>query len=270
MRDFGKIVVHRGRAHVDDFLASCVCVHKTGLPLFRQDADESMLDDPSCWVLDQGLRFQPDLLNFDHHHIDEEICSLTMVLDHMYGVGYREHIPQLRYVEIYDSQGSSKAAKFAGAPAESLEIAGSLVQQFVLKAFSRVEGLVGDDLRPVMSSVGGEICGKIEGSRAMMESLDLHARIVDVGGFTVLDITECEGHDLPTKNWCRSKGLSPVAILAKDPRRRESVRLISIDRSAISFPTDDPSCSFVHPSGFMAVFPESVDWVGVFSRGIVG
>lgn len=270
MRDVGtgRIVVHRGRAHTDDFLASCVCLHKTGLPLFRADADDSMLDDPSCWVLDQGMRHQPELLNFDHHQTDDEVCSLTMVLDHLYGPSYRDRIPQLRYIEIYDSHGSFKAAAFAGAPAEALEVASSLVQRFVLAAFSAIEGEVAGDFRSVMLRVGSELCGSIEGIPVAMESLDLHAKMVQALGLSVLDVTECRGYDLPTKDWCRSKGLFPAAVLARDPRTPGSLRLVAIDRSSVSF-GEDPSCSFVHPSGFMAVFPESEDWRAVFSRGIV-
>jgi hypothetical protein len=264
----GRIVVHRGRAHVDDFLASCVCVHKTGLPLFRQDADEGVLDDPSCWVLDQGMRFEPELLNFDHHHTDDEICAFTMVLDHLYGASCRDYFPQLRYVEIYDSHGASKAAKFAGAPREALDISASLVQQFVLRAFSSVEGEVGDDFIPLMRKVGGEICDKIESMPVMMESLDRHSKIEHFMGLEILDITLCEGQDLPTKAWSSQRNLSPDAILAKDPRLAGSLRLIAVDRSRVNF-RPDPSCSFVHPSGFLAVFPESEDWRTILSKTIV-
>lgn len=265
--DMVRIIVHRGRAHVDDFLASCVCLHKTGLPLFRQDADSHSLDDPRCWVLDQGMRFEPELLNFDHHHIDEEICSLTMVLDHLYGDSYRSHFPQLRYVEIYDSRGSSKAAKFAGAPKESLDLASSLVQQFVLKAFSSVEGEVGDEFLPLMRMVGAEICEKIESTSAIMEILDRNAKIVRFMDMDILDVVSCEGHDLPTKAWCSARGLSPTAILARDPRFPGYLRMIAVDRAKIHF-RSDPACSFVHQNGFLASFPESEDWRTILSRTI--
>lgn len=265
--DTGRIIVHRGRAHVDDFLASCVCVHKTGLPIFRQDADSCSLDDPNCWVLDQGMRFEPELLNFDHHHIGDEICSLTMVLDHLYGPSYRCHFPQLRYIEIYDSQGASKAAKFAGAPKEALDSASSLVQQFILKAFSSVEGEVGGEFLPLMRMVGAEICGKVESTPAIMEILDRDAKVIRFMDMDVLDVTSCDGNDLPTKAWCSTKGLSPSVILANDPRLTGSLRLIAVDRDRISF-GPDTACSFVHPSGFLAVFPESEDWRLILSKTI--
>jgi len=47
-----SIVVHTGRAHADDFLAACVCRFRLGLDVFRLPVDESMLEDPECWVLD--------------------------------------------------------------------------------------------------------------------------------------------------------------------------------------------------------------------------
>lgn len=257
-----KIVVHHGRSHVDDFLAACVCVHKTGLPLFRCPVNSGMLDDPSCWVLDQGSRFEPELRNFDHHHTDEEICSLTMVLDYFYGKSYREHFPQFSYIEIHDSHGASKAAKFAGLPPDGLEIASSLVQRFVLSAFSRIEGEVGDTFYPLMLEVGREMCEKIENISYLMEELDRSARLVDLEGLVVLDVTTCETQtpdQLPTKSWCRNRNVSPAAILTKDSRAQESYRLVSVDRSKIIF-RENPLCSFVHSSGFLAAFGRLEDW----------
>ena len=250
---------------MDDFLASCVCVHRTGLPLYRIVAEPAMLDDPSCWVLDQGFRFEPELHNFDHHQTGDAICSLTMVLDHFYGGSYRDHIPQFSYVEIHDSQGSSKAAKFAGLSLEGLEVAGSLVQHFVLKAFSRIEGEVADPFYSVLREVGSELCSRIETVSALSLELDRSARIVEKDGLKVLDVTACETDEpdqLPTKSWCRKNNLSPAAILTKDARIPGSYRLVGVDRSKITF-GESHLCSFVHASGFLAVFERLEDWESI-------
>lgn len=258
----GRIVVHPGRAHVDDFLASCVCVHRTGLPLHRLAVKPDMLEDPSCWVLDQGFRFEPELLNFDHHQTSEEICSLTMVLDHFYGPSYRDHLPQFSYIEIHDSRGSSKAAKFAGLSQDGLEVAGSLIQHFVLKAFSRIEGEVADPFYSIVSEVGSELCSRIETVSALALELDRSSRLVEMDGLKVLDVTGCETDEpdeLPTKSWCKKNNLSPSVILTRDARMQGSYRLVSVDKSKVVF-SKNPLCSFVHASGFLAVFERLEDW----------
>lgn len=255
------IVVHGGRAHVDDFLASCVCLHKTGTPLFRMDADQKMMDDPSCWVLDQGLRFEPELHNFDHHHLKEKICSLTMVLDHFYDPSYRSHLPQLAYIEIHDSVGSSKAAKFAGISYDGLEVASSLVQHLLLKSFSAIEGRVDNPMLSLMSSMGGELCGRIEELPILLSLLDANAKILDFSGLKVLDVTECisdESDRLPTKSWCEQRGIHPSVILTKDSRRSGQYRMISVNKS-LRF-RFNPMCEYTHPSGFLTVFGRLEDW----------
>lgn len=260
----GRIIVHRGRAHVDDFLAGCVCVYKTGLQLFRMNVDEGMLNDPSCWVLDQGLRFEPDLHNFDHHHLNDQICSLTMLLDHLYPGPYREFIPQLEYIEIHDSVGSSRAGRFAGLPYEGLEVASSLVQQLLLKGFSKIEGLVSDPFRSIMSSMGGELCGRIEEIPRMMGELDAKAKIVESCGLKVLDVTGCDVSEpdrLPTKSWCERMGVSPAVILTKDSRRPGLYRMVGVDRSVRFVP--GKNCEYTHPSGFLTVFSDLDDWESI-------
>lgn len=265
----GRIVVHEGRAHVDDYLASCVCIHKTGLPLFRMGVDREMLEDPSCWVLDQGFRFEPDLHNFDHHHLKDQICSLTMVLDHFYGATYRSHLPQLAYIEIHDSVGSSKAGKFAGLPYEGLEAASSMIQHLILKMFSRVSGLVEDPIYSVMSSIGEELCSKVEEAPRLMEMLDAGARLVDSSGLKVLDVTGCTAEEpdrLPTKSWCEQKGISPAAILTKDARKPGFYRLIGIDRS-VRF-AQNHRCEYTHASGFLTVFGRLEDWEDILKSAV--
>ena len=247
---------------MDDFLAACVCIFKTGLELFRIDADEQTLGDPSCWVLDQGLRFEPDLHNFDHHQTDEKICSLTMVLDHFYGKSYREYLPQLTYIEIHDSHGSQAAAKFAGLNPSGVEIASSLVQNLVLKSFSEIEGLVSDPFYSIMLGIGDQLCRMVEEVPLMMEALDRSAELVSFEGLDILDIVNCDVESpdrLPTKFWCKKRGIFPAVILTRDTRSPGKYRMIGIDKSKIDF-SGCKSCDFVHPSGFMAVFDEYDTW----------
>lgn len=261
------IVVHDGRAHADDFLAACVCRHRLGLPVLRSKCDDSMLEDPSVWVLDQGRRFEPELHNFDHHQIEEESCAFTMVLDHFYGRGYRDSWPALRYVEVFDSHGPKKAAAFAGVPEESMEITLSPIHSAVTAAFSSVEGEVPDFFLKVMEMVGAEICSRIESESALFDSLDKGHRLFDHGTTRILDVCSCapppgfSHENLPTKQWSKARGHEPEVILTRDPRQG-GYRMVSINTDSIRFLPNDTSY-FTHVSGFLTAFREYEDHVRI-------
>lgn len=268
-----KIVIHDGKAHADDFLAACVCRHRLGCPVLRQACDDSMLGESSVWVIDQGRRFEPLLRNFDHHQIEEEICAFTMVLDYFYGKGYREYMPNLRYLEIFDSYGPKRAAEFAGIKEDSLDLITSPIHTSLLRAFSSIEGEVQEPFIDLMSEIGKEICGQIEIKEELLSALTNQATIFVHEGTTVLDTTSCmmpEGmaHDqLPTKMWCKRHGLNPEVILNIDSRGN-GYRMVSINTDSLKF-LPNPMSTFTHNSGFLTVFPNVMDYQTILSSHVV-
>lgn len=254
-----RIIVHDGRAHADDFLASCVCHYKTGAAVIRAAYAEEMLSDPEYWVLDQGRRFEPELHNFDHHQLEQEICAFTMVMDHFYGSLYRDHFPNLRFLEIYDSYGPSRAAKFAGIPEESLELVSSPIHTAMVRAFSREDGLVRGSMIETMWAIGREICSELENLSTLFDVLTNNYSIFEKNSIKVLDVTRCilpKGytHDqLPTKKWCKSKGVDPTVILTKDSRTEGAYRMVSINIESLRF-LPNPKSYFTHASGFLTSF----------------
>jgi len=258
-----KIVVHDGRAHADDFLAACVCRHRLGLPVVRAKFDQAMLDSPDFWVLDQGRRFEPELHNFDHHQVEEEICSFTMVLDHFYGKSYRDSWPALRFIEVFDSYGPKRAAAFAGVPEEGLEVVSSPIHAALVSAFSKVAGEVPDHLLEVRGMIGREICSRIESESILFSCIDKGFRLFDLSGTKVLDVCECsppEGfsHDnLPTKQWSKARGHEPEVILTRDPRQG-GYRMISINTGSVKFRQSEKAY-FTHVSGFLTAFRDYED-----------
>lgn len=264
-----RIVVHDGRAHADDFLAACVCRHRLGFPVYRQACDESMLEDPSVWILDQGRRFEPSLRNFDHHQINEETCSFTMVLDHFYGPSYREYMPNLRYVEIFDSYGPKRAAEFAGIREDSLDLVTSPIHTSLLKTFSKIEGEVKSPFVELMGQLGEEICHQIEIKEELIWILSNQATMFEYDGIRILDTTACMmpdgmGHDhLPTKMWCKRNGLDPEVILNIDSRGN-GYRMVSINTDSLRF-VPNPKSTFTHNSGFLTVFADLMDYQSILS-----
>lgn len=267
-----KIITHDGKAHQDDFLATCVCIHKLNAPAFRKKHTKEELQDSDCWVLDQGRDFNESLHNFDHHQIEQEICAFTMVLDYFYGKEYRQFLPQLRYVEIFDSYGPSEAAKFAGIPIDSVDIISSPIHLAMMRVFSRIEGEVIDPLYSVLKEIGKEICEQIENSELLFKILG-DAKFFEYNNIKIFDTTKCcmpnnLKHDqLPTKIFCKYHCLNPQVILTKDSRQ-DGFRLVSINIDDIKFAPNTLSY-FTHNSGFLTNFPKYEDYKKILDNYIV-
>jgi hypothetical protein len=259
-----SIIVHNGKAHADDFLAACVCLFKLNKDLFRSNFSEKMLEDPDFWVLDQGARFEPELHNFDHHHLNQEICSFTMILDYFYGSNYREYLPNLKFIEIYDSFGSKKASEFAGMNQNKLELLTSPIQSSILKAFSKINGIVEEPFLSIMKLIGSEICENIEKMEILLKILDQNCNFYEFEGIEIMDTTKCVIPDnytydqLPTKVWCKNKKISPTIILTVDSRDKKSYRMVCTNNSLV-FKTNKFS-SFTHASGFLTSFKNYDDF----------
>lgn len=268
-----KIIVHDGKAHQDDFLAACVCIYKLNCPAFREKFKDEHLLDSKIWVLDQGRKFEPELHNFDHHQIEQEICAFTMVLDYFYEENYREFLPQLRYVEIFDSYGPSSAAKFAQIPIDSVEIISSPVYTSIIRVFSKINGEILDPMYSVMKEIGKEICEQIENSKIVFEILNT-SRFFEYNNIKILDTTCCkmkEGirHDqLPTKIYCKLNKLNPQLILTKD-LRQNGFRLVSINTDDVKFIQNDEISYFTHNSGFLTNFPNYEDYKKIIDKYMI-
>jgi hypothetical protein len=259
-----KIVLHDGRAHQDEFLAACVLIYKLGVPAYRRSHTEEDLKDPDTWVLDQGRDFNVELHNFDHHQLEEPICSFTMVLDYFFSEDYRDHMPQLRYVEIFDSYGPNRAAAFAGATVESLETSVSPAYIYLMKAFSKIQGEINDSFYNVMKEIGKEICESIDENEKFLRILEESSIFFEYRKIKILDTTSCvlpEGlkHDkLPTKTYAKLKKIQPDVVLTVDTRQ-EGYRMISINSDVLKFRFND-KCHFVHNSGFLVGFKNYDDY----------
>lgn len=266
------IIVHDGKAHQDDFLAACVCMYKLNAPAYRSKYTEEQLANPDCWVLDQGRSFDSSLHNFDHHQIEEQICAFTMILDHFYGKEYRNYLPQLRFVEIFDSYGPKPAADFAGIPVDNLDIISSPIHTAMMRVFSKINGQILDPMYSVMKEIGQEICLQIENVELLFKVLG-DSKYFEHEGIKIFDTTKCvmpEGmkHDqLPTKTYCKKFDLQPQIILTIDSRQ-EGFRLVSINTDSIKF-EQNPLSYFTHNSGFLTNFNNYEDYKKILENFIV-
>lgn len=264
-----KIIVHDGKAHQDDFLASCVCLYKLKpCELYREKFQEKHLTDSDCWVLDQGRRFQPKLHNFDHHQIEQEICSFTQVLDYFYKNNYRQNIPQLRCIEILDSYGPDKAANFLGISREAFDLTQSLIASSIINIFSNISGKVSGSILDIMEEIGKDICNKIEESDELLKILE-NSIYFQFNNINILDVTKCktDRYDkLPTELYCKINNLNPIVILTIDSRQG-GFRMVSINTNCIKF-KNNPLSYFTHNSGFLTNFKNYEDYKTILENYI--
>jgi len=267
------IIVHDGKAHHDDFLATCVLIYKTNQRAIRTKALPEHLENSEFWVIDQGLSFNPELHNFDHHHIREEICAFSMILDYFYGKNYRQSFPNLRFVEIYDSYGPKLAAKFAKVSEESLDIIFSPICTSVINLFSKITGEINDPMYSIMKDIGKVICEEIENSDRYMKILQNGVQYYHFNDIKILDVTDCQLDDgfkvenLPTKKYCKDKKIEVDVILTKDTRTEGFYRMVSNNTDVIKFLPNDLS-GFCHNSGFLISFKNFSDYKQILSNYI--
>lgn len=140
------IIVHGGRAHLDDVMACALAMCRKGpasqddgiqellakewttIPIYRRDPTPDELADPTILVLDVGRKLEPGYSNFDHHQLDRSDCRCAMRLlaghirvPHMVGGRYptfAEFLPQIfpwwETAVMFDQQGPFNAAKAHG------------------------------------------------------------------------------------------------------------------------------------------------------------
>ena len=263
------IIVHDGKAHTDDFLATCVLTHKLNCRAIRTKYTQEHLEDKSCWVIDQGMSFDPEMHNFDHHHIKEEICSFTMVLDYFYGKDYRKIFPQMRFIEIMDSYGPKAASKFSGASESALDLAYNPICEAMLNVFSKTSGEINDPIYSIMKDMGKYICEKIESSTVLLNIIAIGHKSYEYDGIKIFDVSNCipngfNAEDLPTKLYCKINKIDLDVVLTKDSRGG-GYRMISQNTDKIKFLPNVKSY-FCHNSGFLICFNNIDDYKDILSN----
>lgn len=265
------ILTHPGSAHADDLLACALCsaVHK-GLPIERRAAKESELDDPSIAVLDQGLRWEPGLWNFDHHQDDPRVqgrCATSLLLEHLLGCTPAElpaHAPWISNFETWDALGPGTMGRPYG-----LDMTQTLAVQYdptgpllrdLFAAESRVE--TDSPLGRILQALGQRLMDDIPQRREEFALLDRRVEKVTTAGLPGLLLNPLPGEtDIPRflKDWIASH-LPDITFYITLNRRGGT----SITRWGDGPPLDfrrlrgHPAVRFIHPSGFMVVTDRSV------------
>lgn len=89
-QDVSLIITHDGLFHADEvFAIALIHVFVREIPFIRTRKLHNALIEPTIMVLDQGGRHQPELNNFDHHHLKAEAPRATvgLIFDYLVEAG---------------------------------------------------------------------------------------------------------------------------------------------------------------------------------------
>lgn len=292
------IITHNGGAHLDDFLSCCVLIARfssitkikrlpSGSELFQKDKNPE-----EVWV-DVGGKYNKDLLQFDHHQLKQTIADTTEkgwykpnnvvsafqeILLYLYpSIGYDvmvDILPQFRHIAVSDNFGPKAALTDAfNVKNTSVELPQnlpigelrSLLEISLLSIFaSKDDHNKYDALWAVMEMIGKQIDVQISRYIEFEQKLTSSFQFFDNGKVA---ITELRGDEIiyhALYKFFRELSLMPVCIVAKSAQSntyavtRTAAYEKDYDLNDIKEKYKD-KLSFVHNSGFLAVFNTTVN-----------
>lgn len=187
MTSFSSILTHPGSAHKDEFLACCVLLAVSPVPIVRREPTEADLANPGLAVVDVGHRHEPALNNFDHHQLPPDAaptCALSLVLQHL-GLyqDARAFCEWLEPAEWFDCRGPNTTAKWLGVQPDIVFKLLSPLDVTLLRRFAAsTTHSPGEPLWEIMRLVGTDLLDYIRTLRARLTFIGQHAELWTVDG----------------------------------------------------------------------------------------
>jgi hypothetical protein len=182
MTPFTTILTHPGSAHKDEFLACCVLLATSAVPIVRREPTDADLADPAIAVLDVGHRHEPALNNFDHHQLPPDAaptCALSLVLQHLgLYADARAFCEWLEPAEWFDCRGPNETAHWLGVKRDIVNKMQSPIDGTLLRRFAAAKQLSpGDPLWQIMHFVGTDLLDYVRNLRARLTFIGQHAQV---------------------------------------------------------------------------------------------
>jgi len=271
-----KIITHYGKAHRDEFLACCIVFfteYRYGRTcvLERRVATQTDLASPNVWVVDTGNVYDPTHLNFDHHQIHGDMCSLDMVLKHTLGddvyQSFRAVSPWLKNTTTQDNSGAKVAADRLNIDLSTYMSTRSPIEKFVLSRFSETMIIHCESyLSALMRDIGRMIVTDAEHvSDELPDMINSLPSPSDHNGLRIWDIRSMVSDDSTAlaviNQAAHQRG---VEIMISSTGRsgggfglyRQAWAKSKIDLSLLK---DQPQVKFTHKNGYYAVIDSSLD-----------
>lgn len=272
MTPFTSILTHPGSAHKDEFLACCVLLASSPVPVVRREPTEADLANPTLAVIDVGHRHEPALNNFDHHQLPPDAaptCALSLVLQHLgLYADARAFCDWLEPAEWFDCRGPNTTAKWLGIEPDIVFKLLSPLDTTLLRRFAASPThSPGEPLWEIMRLVGTDLLDYLRNLRARLTFIGQHAQIWTVDGMTVdgrpaavafMPRTEPlpEEPSSGLDRYVVEQGLDDRVVAVIAPDRRSSGYGLSRykDHPRLDFTRikAEPDVHFAHQRGFVA------------------
>lgn len=278
MEKIKKIITHSGNAHRDDLYSVAIALAKFGfIPVFRREPTFDELEDPEVLVLDVGMRYEPEKMNFDHHQFPrdalESECALSLFLRHLDIENWFVLQPWYRTLVTADAKGPFVAARKLGLEKIPLEllnpIEGDLLEIFQSQSIFDWKGEVGpheavhntynDPFIVELRAIGSRLCAN---ARKFYDAYQTASMLIDViqlnglNGFVQKDrvnpraVAALREHEY---------GNEIAFSIAKSDRENEGWVLYRYDnhpRIDFNYLNRNEKLLYIHKNGFLAkTFP---------------
>lgn len=173
---FSKILTHPGSSHKDEFLACCLLLVDSPVPIVRREPTAEDLADVSLAVVDVGHEHAPERGNFDHHQFPKDYpptCSLSLVLQH-FGIyeDAKAFCEWLEPAEWFDTRGPMDTAKWLGVERKTLFKLNSPIDTTMLRRFAAQTKLEpGEPLWEAMRWIGEDLVDYVKNLRERLDHI---------------------------------------------------------------------------------------------------
>jgi hypothetical protein len=242
------IITHPGTAHFDDFFAISLLLAVNNDVVYtieRRHPTEEELANPDIWVIDVGMKLEPNLKNFDHHQSTDTPTSFMLVADHLNLTATLSITPWWEFKDTYDRFGPFKIAHELGI--ENLFPFINPIEDWFLELFEQNPG----EIYPLMRSFGQHV---ITGARTLSSQFEFWAnsekRIVK-NKTVLIGLT----NDSTGVQRYSSRMDPPAEISVSYDGRGEGWRLARLNDSMgvdFSILEGDEIIKFAHKTGFIA------------------
>ena len=242
------IITHPGTAHFDDFFAISLvlAVNKdVNYTIERRHPTEAELANPQIWVIDVGMRLEPEFKNFDHHQSADISASFMLVARYLGLTATLRITPWWEFKDKFDRFGPFKIAHELGL--ENLLPFINPIEDWFLELFEQDP----NEISALMRSFGQSV---IKGSGTLASQFEFWAnsekRVVKNKILLIGRTNDSTGVQRYS-----SRMNPPAAISVSYDGRGEGWRMARLnDAPGVDFSRleGDEKIKFAHKTGFIA------------------
>ena len=261
------IVTHPGSAHFDEVTAiSFILAVRTDTKfrIERREPLQSELDNPEVWVIDIGLRHEPEKHNFDHHQSLDCPASFVLVADYLGLLDTMSVMPWWQFKDSVDRLGPEESSIIYHA-GDDLVNRNPVESWLVTRFAAETEKCI-----PMLKDYGEKLIQEANLLKNQIDYWRTGTRLVIAGVPAMLGETkESAGLDE-----FRRLDKNPPDIVISFDRTGNGWRLLRYNGTPVDFTliSDSPEISFSHKSGFLAKTKELLsldDLVDLISKAVI-